>query len=1107
MRTFCQVARVAALLLLTCATFLRAEEPTAKEEEPTRDLVFERLETLYRFQNDGTGEVTQLARCRVQSEAGRTAVAQIAASYSSELEDLRFDYVRTLKPDGTQVVADPSQAQEVTSPVARVAPMFSDARFKIVPVPKLEVGDAVEYQFTKTIRVPLKPGDFWTIHYPTRNAEVLSELVVLDCPAERKLSLKADPQSPFTTENKPGRKLYRWELTNPHPQKRPASPPKPLFAVSTLSRWEQVGQWYLELQSSRTGVTQAIQALATGLTAGKTAPREKLEAVYRYVSEQIRYVGIMFGMGGFQPHSAADVLRNGYGDCKDKHALLTALLEAAGLRVYPVLVNTEQGLIEPAVPMPAQFNHVISMVPIADEEIWLDTTLEVAPLGVLPMQMRGKQALLLDPGHTRIADIPALSPVPESQRLTMNGKLEATGKLTLHSRVELRGTSEIIYRQIFRLGNKEVVSAAAKRLARMQVAGAEAEEPTSSQPLALSQPFSFQYRLSASNYIQPLEKRTSARIPALLLGGFAWKEALQDIPKSAEKEESPPKQEKPEDIKLGGPSEYEETFDLEVDPSIQVDLPMPIRVERSFGVYESQYALEEGRLRVRRNLKMNDWKLSPERKAELASFQKLMDRDLAQTALFCRTTEIDSKLLADALTADELNEAGTKALESGNPAMARDLLETATAKDPKHKYAWNNLGRAYARLGQDDQAEQALKKQIEVNPEDESAYNNLGSVYRNQRRYEEAIAAFKKQLEINPLDQWAYPNLGETYSEMGKSEEAIQAYEKAISIDRDRSYLHAGLGQALLKAGKVDEARSRFARALELSKDPSTLNNVAYALAEARVDLDKAQEYAQSAVNMTASALEGSTLLQMPALYAPMLSVLGSYLDTLGWVLFQKGQLEEAAPFLLLGFDLTQHIEIAEHLTKLFARLDNSELAVRYFAYTRQHLGAKAVVPKELEEHAQKKLGGLDGLGKRVGQFDEREITPRQVRPPDPSFTWPSQAAKLEQSVKVRIRILVDDTGAVTDSEVLSGDEPFRSAALADLHRIHLPPLAWPGRAIKSVRTVEFEYVSSKTISARWEFANESLAGRQVRIEPFDPNLRKPRAGGSSEPPTKQRRP
>ena len=79
--------------------------------------------------------------------------------------------------------------------------------------------------------------------------------------------------------------------------------------------------------------TPRVKAEADALVKGKTDDMAKVKALYDYVSRNIRYVSLSFGLGRIQPHAASEVLANGYGDCKDKNTLLAALLDAEGFQV------------------------------------------------------------------------------------------------------------------------------------------------------------------------------------------------------------------------------------------------------------------------------------------------------------------------------------------------------------------------------------------------------------------------------------------------------------------------------------------------------------------------------------------------------------------------------------------------------------------------------------------------------------------------------------------------------------------------------------------------------------------------------------------------------
>ena len=191
--------------------------------------------------------------------------------------------------------------------------------------------------------------------------------------------------------------------------------PPPDIQISSFQSWEDLGRWYSGLQQDRVKVTPEIRSMAAELTRGLTDDNQKLHAIYNYVSTQFRYIAVDFGIGRYQPHSATEVLSNKYGDCKDKHTLLAALLEAVGIKAYPVLINSMHE-IDPDVPSPAQFDHVISVVSQGDHTTWLDTTPEVAPFGYLIGPLRDKRALVI-PGDKspRLEITPADPPSRSSQ--------------------------------------------------------------------------------------------------------------------------------------------------------------------------------------------------------------------------------------------------------------------------------------------------------------------------------------------------------------------------------------------------------------------------------------------------------------------------------------------------------------------------------------------------------------------------------------------------------------------------------------------------------------------------------------------------------------------
>jgi hypothetical protein len=214
--------------------------------------------------------------------------------------------------------------------------------------------------------------------------------------------------------------------------------------------WEEVGRWYGGLQKEPLEATAAIQAKALELTKGLKTEDAKIRAIYNFVALKFHYIGLDFGIGRYQPHAADDVLENGYGDCKDKHTLLASLLKASGLEACPALIHANRKL-DPEVPSPAQFNHVITVVPSGGKFIWLDTTPEVAPYQLLMVTLRDKQALVIPSDKApMLMTTPANPPTPQEQEFTSEGKLDDSGTFTGHVEQLYSGDMEVALRMGFR---------------------------------------------------------------------------------------------------------------------------------------------------------------------------------------------------------------------------------------------------------------------------------------------------------------------------------------------------------------------------------------------------------------------------------------------------------------------------------------------------------------------------------------------------------------------------------------------------------------------------------------------------------------------------------
>jgi tetratricopeptide (TPR) repeat protein len=254
------------------------------------------------------------------------------------------------------------------------------------------------------------------------------------------------------------------------------------------------------------------------------------------------------------------------------------------------------------------------------------------------------------------------------------------------------------------------------------------------------------------------------------------------------------------------------------------------------------------------------------------------------------------------------------------------------AADPKHKTAWMDLGRGYMVLRQTDKAVEAFKKQAELNPYDEYAFSAIGWAYTTERKYDQAAEAFNKAIEINPLSQYAHAALGSMYQESHQYDKAVPELEKAVSLKPDDASLQINLGDAYLNLGQDEKALAAFDKAVQISATPEVWNNIAYQLSLKNAHLDRAQQYAESAVTAIANASRNLSLDQLSERDLGIASELDANWDTLGWVYFARGNMDKAQKYVRSAWVLGQHGEVGDHLAQIYQKMGRKDEAVRTYA-------------------------------------------------------------------------------------------------------------------------------------------------------------------------------
>jgi Flp pilus assembly protein TadD/transglutaminase-like putative cysteine protease len=950
------------------------QSPADYSQEP---YVIEQYVTTARLENDGTGERVLTVRVRVQSDAGVQQLGELVFGYNSANEQMDIRYVRVKKTDGSVVTAAPDSIKEMTASVERDAPVYTDYKEKHITVPSLHAGDTVEYEIATSVVTPFAPGQFWFAQNFIKEAIVLDERLDVNIPQGRSITVKsatysringkedhavqlAIPSSGgalpvtsnFSKETAGGREILHWQhsqLTRPSDEEQAKKKPSkhesnlPDVQLTTFKGWEEVARWYANLEQGRTEPTPEIRAKTQELLQGRATELEKIQPLYDYVSKNIRYVSLSFGLGRYQPHAASEVFANQYGDCKDKVTLLAAMLRAADIPSDAVLIPFSREL-DPAVPSPSQFDHVITAVSSGRELIWMDSTAEVAPFRLLASALRNKSALLITPnGAGKIVETPADPPFLSTQRVEIEGQVSDLGKLTARLRYSIRGDNELALRVAFRRTPKTQWKQLGQRIALLDGIQGEVTSVNPSDPAETRDPFHLELEFSQPNFLDWSSKKAKLALPLLAIG----------VPQAPEDNSAP--------IHLGSPLDVNMNLRLSLPSNFTAQPPVAVAVARDYAEYKSSYKFANHTLTAERTLEFKMRELPASRTGDYLAFTHAVEADENQV-LAVENSTTGTPTIPPTAKAPELLEVGLAALNSGNPRAAIPLLQRVVELEPEHRHAWNELGLAQLRLGQFDDAASSFRKQIAVNPYDEHAYDYLGITLQQQRKYDEAAETFRKQIGVNPLDPIAHAALGALFLEQHKYADAVPELDKASVLMPDNAGIQVSLGQAYLNTGDKENALAAFQKGVELSQTPTVWNNVAYNLADHKMELEKAQQYAESAVSATAANLRNAELSHLTLDNLNEVQSIGAYWDTLGWVYFQENDLDIAEKFVRASWLLNQHGEVADHLAQISEKRGQKDAAI--------HLYALAIAAPHSVSETRGHLAALLGVDAKDGKID-----------------------------------------------------------------------------------------------------------------------------------------
>jgi len=623
------------------------EKLPAYPDNPVAVIVFSEVQTT--VQDKGEIETRHRVAYRLLRPEARDGYSFAQVDFDNETKVTSFK-AWTITSAGREMALSEKDALETSLSTYEV---FTDDRAKLLKFSAADPGSVVGFEYTQKAR-PFIFEDDWQFQdvIPTRKARLILQL-----PPGWEYSaswFNYPEQKPQTSASS----QYVWEVSDvPALDREAIMPPAQAIAgwvglkyfprdaalrAKTTGSWSDIGVFLYGLEQPSRHANPAIQQKVAELTSGVSDPLLKMQAITSYVQRQIRYAAIELGIGGYQPHLAADVFAHQYGDCKDKASLLAVMLQEIGVSSYFVVVNTDRGAVRPEYPS-MRFDHAILAIRIPDgvdpaslyaavddpklgRLVFFDPTNEYVPLGYLPWYLQDSYGLVVSAGDGKLLPTPLLP--PSTNRLVRSAKFSLTptgdligdvqetewGDVAAGDREAFLQTpptkrAEIFEHILGRFMNNFTLTGAS-------LGGLEKYNDV----------FTVDYKFVSHGYASPSGDLLVLR-PRVIGDKYTH---LLDLFAERKPRKYP--------IQFEAATRQDDLFDITLPAGYVADgLPGPVEVSNDFATYRARVEIEGGVLHYKRTFELKKVMVSTEKLTEMRRFLETVAGDQESTVLLRRS--------------------------------------------------------------------------------------------------------------------------------------------------------------------------------------------------------------------------------------------------------------------------------------------------------------------------------------------------------------------------------------------------------------------------------------------------------------------------------------
>lgn len=348
---------------------------------------------------DGLVEERSVIARQFLDEQGVRSGGNLSIYAHTVTDRVRIEQAYVLTPSGQRRPFDPRLIQ-IRADSGR--DMFSDLVEVVLPFSSLEIGSTVVVVSRRTHDTRRWPLPWSHVVYTQEGVPLERVELSMRWPKAARPPVWKTDDPQLTCQEEPQRLTCRRSgvpAVADDPQVVSWPDVMPHLVLTTEPRWESLVALERKLLAPP-AASASVEAFARKLVQGARDDEQRVQRLFRFVADDIRYLGLEHGRGAVVPRPPQLTLERRFGDCKDKVALLLSLVRAVGLDGYPVLAATSRRDPEKLLlPSWKYFDHVIACVYRRDGVLrCMDPTDPDLPAGVVSLGVRKAVVLPLQDG-------------------------------------------------------------------------------------------------------------------------------------------------------------------------------------------------------------------------------------------------------------------------------------------------------------------------------------------------------------------------------------------------------------------------------------------------------------------------------------------------------------------------------------------------------------------------------------------------------------------------------------------------------------------------------------------------------------------------------------